>query len=367
VQVKYLDLPKQFSGMNRTPEFDTLFRDCQFILGPQVEEFERRFAALCGVSYAIGLNSGTDALILALKALGIGSGDEVVTAPNSFIASAGAIAVIGARPVFVDVGDDYTMDPALIEKAITPRTRALLPVHLTGNPAAMKEIMAIAEKHGLAVVEDAAQAVGASIYGRMVGSFGIGCFSLHPLKNLNVGGDGGVVTTNSAELNQKIRLLRNHGLINRNESEVFGYCSRLDSIQARVGLFGLDTIDEINGIRNKHAKLYDSLLTELTPNVVIPPRRNGYSQVYHTYVVQVDRRDELMAFLEKNGIETKIHYPIPIHLQKAASYLGYKKGDFPKTEQQAARIITLPVNQFLSDEQIRYVASMIKQFYEKSK
>jgi dTDP-4-amino-4,6-dideoxygalactose transaminase len=365
VRVKYLDLPKQFNGINRSEEFDALFRGCQFILGPQVEEFERQFAALCGVPYAVGVNSGTDALILALKVLNIGPGDEVITAPNSFIASAGAIANVGARPVFADVCDDYTIDPAPIEKAITPRTRAILPVHLTGNPAHMREIMALADKHALPVIEDAAQAAGAAIGNRKVGSFGIGCFSLHPLKNLNVCGDGGVITTASAEIVEKIRLLRNHGLINRNESVLFGFCSRLDSVQAQVGLIGLKTIDEINKKRNENAALYDALLSPLAPKVTIPPRRGDVSQVFHTYVIQVEQRDELIRFLDEKGVETKIHYPIPIHLQKAAASLGYKKGDFPQAEAQAERIITLPVNQFLIKEQIKYVAAMITLFYEK--
>jgi dTDP-4-amino-4,6-dideoxygalactose transaminase len=365
VRVKYLDLPKQFSGINRSEEFDALFRECQFILGSQVEEFERQFAAFCGVPYAVGVNSGTDALILALKALDIGPGDEVITAPNSFIASAGAIAAVGAQPVFADVCDDYAIDPAHIEKAITPRTRAILPVHLTGNPARMDEITALAGKHHLSVIEDAAQAVGAEIANKKVGSFGIGCFSLHPLKNLNVCGDGGVVTTASAEIFEKIRLLRNHGLINRNESIAFGFCSRLDSVQAQIGLIGLRTIDEINNKRNENAALYDALLLPLKPKVIIPPRRSDVSQVFHTYVIQVERRDELIRFLDEKGVETKIHYPIPIHLQKAAAYLGYKKGDFPRAEAQAERIITLPINQFLTKEQINYVTAMITLFCEK--
>ena len=365
MKVKYLDLPKQFIGTNHTPEFDALFSGCQFVLGPQVEEFENRFAELCRVPYALGVNSGTDALILALRAIDVAPGDEVITVPNSFIASAGAIAIAGATPVFVDVCSDYTMDPELIEPAITPKTRAILPVHLTGNPARMHQIMAIAKRHGLAVIEDAAQAVGASIGDDKVGSFGIGCFSLHPLKNLNVCGDGGIITVNDAGLYDKLKLLRNHGLLNRNESVVFGYCSRLDTLQAVVGLQGLASIVDINNKRKLNAARYDSLLASLAPMVTIPPRDENVNQVFHTYVIQVEQRNLLISHLEANDIETKIHYPMPIHLQQAAAYLGYKRGDFPCTEDQSKKIITLPVNQYLTEEQIEYVSNAIISFYRK--
>ena len=363
MQVKYLDLPRQFSGVNRRPECDALFGAAQFILGPQVEEFEKRFAALHRVPYAVGVGSGTDALIIALKILGIGPGDEVITAPNSFIASAGAAVAVGARPTFADVAADYNIDPRKLEAAITPRTKAIIPVHLTGNPARMDAIMPIARKHNLAVVEDACQAVGASLDGKMVGSFGIGCFSLHPLKNLNVCGDGGMITTASSEVCEAAKLLRNHGLVNRNESAVFGLCSRLDTVQAQIGLFGLDALDGITAARIAHARLYDELLAPLAPHIVLPPRAPDAVQVFHTYVVQAERRDALMAFLADHGVETKIHYPIPIHLHKAAAHLGHKAGSFPVAEEQARRIVTLPVNQYVTDEQVRYVAATIAQFY----
>ncbi|MBI3636042.1 MAG: DegT/DnrJ/EryC1/StrS family aminotransferase, partial [Candidatus Rokubacteria bacterium] len=287
-RVPYMELPKQFSDGVVVERIAEEFRRCQFVLGPQVARFEARFARLCGTTRAAGLNSGTDALFLALKALGIGPGDEVITAPNSFVATAGAIVAAGARPVFADVGDDYTIAPALVAAAVTPRTRVIMPVHLTGTPADMDALTAIAARHGLAVVEDAAQAVGASVNGRPVGSLGAaGCFSLFPLKNLGVAGDGGMLTTSSADLDRAVKLLRHHGLASRDECEVFGYNSRLDTLQAIVGDALLDSLDAVTKKRIDNAALYDAALAPLAPDVVLPPRRPGARPVFHTYVVQV--------------------------------------------------------------------------------
>ena len=366
MKVKYVELTKQATVPEILKDIkELLLKTGDFTLGKQVRIFEERFAKLCHTKYAVGVNSGTDALFLSLKAVGIGPQDEVITVPNTFIATVGAIVATGARPVFVDVQDDYNINPDLIEKAITPRTKAIIPVHLTGNPADMPKIIDIAKKRNLFVIEDAAQAISASIDGKPVGSFGItGCFSMHPLKNLNVWGDGGVITTNSDEIYKKLILLRNHGLKTRDEVEIFGYNSRLDTLQAIVANRLMNVLDKITNKRIENAKKYDEAFSKI-PEIKVPPRKKNVKQVYHTYVIQVEKRDQLIKYLEENGIEAKIHYPIPVHLQNAAKYLGYKEGDFPVCEEQTKKIITLPVHQHLSDEQLEYVIKTVKQFYEK--
>lgn len=364
MQVKYLDLPKQFDNEIILERVKEQLRESQFILGPCVEEFEGNFVRLCKTSYAVGVNSGTDAIHLSLKALGIGPGDEVITVPNSFIATTAAIVNAGATPVFVDVGSDYNINVDLISDAVTKNTKAILPVHLTGNPAEMSEIMEIAEKYNLHVIEDASQAAGATIDGRPAGSFGTcGCFSLHPLKNLNVCGDGGVIVTNSKELYSKLLLLRNHGLVNRDEAEIFGYNSRLDTIQAMIANEGLKNLENVINVRINNAGIYDSAFLKLREYITLPPRRKNVRQVFHTYIVSARGRDKLSAFLTENGIENKIHYPIPIHLQKAAGYLGYKEGDFPVAEEQAKSVITLPIHQYLTSDEINCVVDIIMRFY----
>lgn len=364
MQVKYLDLPRQFKNEELLNALRGQLELSHFILGEKVEEFEARFAELCHSAFAVGLNSGADALFLALKALGIGPGDEVITVPNSFVATAGVIVAAGAKLVFVDVGADYNIDVDLIEPAITMNTKAILPVHLTGNPADMPRILEIARQYHLCVVEDAAQAVLAAIDGKSVGSFGdAGCFSLHPLKNLNVCGDGGMLTTDSEEIHEKVKLLRNHGLKNRNEIEFFGYNSRLDTIQATVALHVMKSLNKVTEIKRRHAQIYDNGLRELSDVITLPPRRENVKQVFHTYIVQVKQRATLMEYLQEHGIETKIHYPVPIHLQKPCREMGYKPGDFPVSEQQAEAIVSLPVHQHLTEDQIHYVIGTIKKFY----
>jgi dTDP-4-amino-4,6-dideoxygalactose transaminase len=334
-----------------------------FILGNEVVVFEERFASLCGVPHAVGLNSGTDALILALRALDIGRGDEVITAPNSFVASASCIAVVGATPVFVDVRDDYNLDPALLERAINPRTRAIIPVHLTGRPADMDPILEVARSHGLHVIEDCAQAVVAEYKGKRVGSFGtFGCFSLHPLKTLNACGDGGMLTTRDPELAERIRLLRNLGLKTREDAVVWSSNSRLDSIQAALLLVKLKYLEHWTERRRANARIYQEKLAGL-PRVQTPDERPFEKAVYHTFVVQAERRDSLRKFLADRGIQSNIHYPIPIHLQTVARSLGYGPGSFPVAEAQAQRILSLPVFPALTSEEIQYVASQIHEFY----
>jgi dTDP-4-amino-4,6-dideoxygalactose transaminase len=336
----------------------------QFILGEDLVKFENTFANLCGTKYALGVANGTDALFLSMKVMGIQQGDEVITAPNSYLASASSIFLAGATPVFADVREDFNIDPEQIRKAITSRTKAIIPVHLTGRPADLDAILTIAKENHLAVFEDCAQAVCAEYKGKPVGSFGnTGCFSLHPLKNLSACGDGGVITTNNEDLYQKLLKARNHGLRNRDECEFWSYNSRLDNLHAAMLNVKLNKLDEWTDRRREIAAYYYDRLSGL--DMVIPKDKSTEKAVYHTFIIQTNRRDKLKNFLSEKGIDTKIHYPIPIHLQDAAKYLGYKKGDFPVTENQTETILSLPVFPELSDEQIEYVADTINRFFKK--
>jgi dTDP-4-amino-4,6-dideoxygalactose transaminase len=336
----------------------------QFILGEETERFEREFAALCGVKHAVGVNSGTDALILALKCLGIGPGEEVITPPNSYLASASCVELAGARPTFADVRMDLNLDPEALTRAITPRTRAVIPVHLTGKPAPMKEISEIARRHGIEVIEDAAQAVGAKLEGQAVGSLSrVGCFSLHPLKNLNACGDGGVLVTNDDAICQRARLLRNHGQPNRNDCLEFSMVSRLDSVQAACLRVKMRHLPEVTKARRAHAEHYRARLGGC-PRLQCPSDGPGEFCVYHTFVVQADRRDELVRHLEGAGIGTAIHYPVPIHLMTVGRKLGHREGDFPVTERLAGRILSLPIYPELTPAQIDDVADAILAFYK---
>lgn len=335
----------------------------QFILGDEVLEFEKRFAELCDVRYAVGVNSGTDALILALKVLGVGPGDEVITVPNSFVASASCIALLDAKPVFVDVRDDYNIDPTLIEQAITPRTKAILPVHLTGRPADMGPILDIAKHYSLHVVEDCAQAVTAEYKGKRVGGFGtIGCFSLHPLKTLNACGDGGVLTTNDTALAERFKILRNIGLKSRNECVTWSGNSRLDSIQAAILLVKLNYLGAWTERRRANAHFYQQHLAGLQ-QLIIPNEESYEKAVYHTFVIQADLRDELKIYLAECGIETAIHYPVPIHFHKAAEKLGYGLGSFPTTERHAQRILSLPIYPELTTKELSYIVESIQKYF----
>jgi dTDP-3-amino-2,3,6-trideoxy-4-keto-D-glucose/dTDP-3-amino-3,4,6-trideoxy-alpha-D-glucose/dTDP-2,6-dideoxy-D-kanosamine transaminase len=342
-----------------------------FTLGKALSVFENNFARKVKVKHAIGVASGTDALYLVLKAKGIKAGDEVITAPNSFVATAASVALTGATPVFVDVRDDYTIDPTLIEKAITKRTKAIIPVHLTGNLADMDPIMELARKYKLFVLEDVAQAAFAKYDGKFTGTIGLaGAFSFHPLKVLNVWGDGGIITTNDDDLAKLLKLWRNHGLVNRNEVDFFAHNSRLDTFQAAVADYTLKQVDKLLEKRRQNAMVYDRLLLELEPNVHVPNRHLSSTKtqpVFTNYVVQVTDREKLIEWLTRKSIRVVIQYPIPIHLQKAAKYLGYKKGDFPVCERQAENIVTLPVHQYLKEKDIRYVCQTIKEFYTSKK
>jgi dTDP-4-amino-4,6-dideoxygalactose transaminase len=310
----------------------------------------------------VTLNSGTDALILAMRALNIGPGDEVITPPNSFVASTAAIVAVGASPVFADVLPDQNIDPAAVEAAVTPRTKAIMPVHLTGRMADMNPLMAIADKHALAVIEDSAQAVGSTYDGRMSGTIGtFGCFSAHPLKNLNAAGDAGFLVTADAELAARIRRLRNHGLINRSDVQEWGIVSRLDTLQADVLRIRLRNLPSVIERRRRNAAQYRAELAGLP--LFIPPCRNIEFNTFHTFVVQTDRRNDFQKYLADKGIETAIHYPVPIHLQPAAAHLGLGRGAFPVTERQADQILTLPINQFLSAADISYICATAREYF----
>lgn len=339
-------------------------RKGDFTLGRAVDEFEKRFAKLAGTKHAIGVGSGTDALFLSLKALGVGPGDEVITTPFTFYATIGAIVTAGAKPVFVDVKEDYNIDPSRIEKAITKNTKVILPVHWSGKPCDMDAIQKIAEDHNLQIVEDACHAITASYKGRPAGSYGIsGCFSMHPLKNLNVWGDGGLACTNDDAFADKMRLLRNHGLRDRDTCDVFAYNSRLDTIQAVVADHLLDKLPNISESRIRNAAYLDKHLGAIK-GVTIPPRDAGeIRQVYHIYSLRFERRDELQKFLEARGIDAKVHYPVPMHLQPAAKEYGHKKGDFPVAEAICASVMSLPVHEYITQEQCDQMIAAVEEFY----
>lgn len=358
----YLD--RQFSDYPEIlKKIEGLVQRGDFTLGEEVDRFERRFAEMAGTPYAIGVGSGTDALFLSLKALGIKEGDEVITTPFTFFATIGAIVTAGARPVFADVGKDYNLDPSKIESKITSKTKAILPVHWSGLICDMFEINAIAKKHGLYVVEDSCHAINATYKGQRAGSFGdLAGFSMHPLKNLNIWGDGGVITTRSKDLYEKLSLMRNHGLASRDVCEVFSYNSRLDTLQAIVANHLLNKIETITNGRIANSNRFDEKLRGI-PQLNIPTRNPDKKHVYHLYMFGAEDRDGLKAHLIKNGIDAKVHYPIPMHLQPAAKDWGYRKGDFPIAEGVANSVISLPVHEFITEAEQDIVVDSIRRYY----
>jgi dTDP-4-amino-4,6-dideoxygalactose transaminase len=339
-----------------------VLENTSFILGPEVSHFEENFAAYCGVQHAVGVNSGTSALFLALSAFDIGRGDEVITAANTFVATVEAIIYTGATPVLIDIDEDtYNMDPDKIEAAITERTKAIMPVHLYGQPAEMDRIMDIAAARGLMVIEDAAQAHGAKYRGARTGSFGkCGCFSFYPGKNLGAYGEGGAIVTDDGELAEKLRMLRDHGQAKKYQHQVVGYNMRLEGFQGAVLDVKLRKLDEWNSARRNNAALYSSQLAE--SEVVTPKAPEHVEPVYHLYVIRTKKRDELQAHLQSKSIATGLHYPIPIHLQEGYAHLGYREGDFPVTERCAAEILSLPMFAELTGEEIAEVAREINAF-----
>lgn len=363
MHIPFVDLKAQYTALKAQMDaaIQSVLDRTAFVLGKEVTEFEKAFAAYIGVKHCVGVCSGTDALEMALRASGIGPGDEVITVPNTYIATCEAISQAGATIRWIEVDPrTYNMDPANIEQAITPRTKALLPVHLYGQPADMNSILAIARRHGLKVIEDCAQAHGATYQGQLVGTFGeVACFSFYPGKNLGAYGDGGAVSTNDDGIADRVRLLRNHGQREKYVHLIEGYCHRLDNLQAAVLGIKLPHLDDWNAARRRNAALYDRLLADI-PGVVTPYVAPGVEHVYHLYVIQVPRRDHVLAALKEAGIETGIHYPIPLHEQPAYARLGHKAEDFPISRDLGPRILSLPMCPELTDEQIQYVADTLR-------
>jgi dTDP-4-amino-4,6-dideoxygalactose transaminase len=336
-----------------------------FVLGKNVMAFEDQFAAYCGAAFAIGAGNGTDALQLALMACNIGAGDEVITAPNSATFTALAISATGAKPVFVDIHPDtYNMDPQKLEQAIGPQTKAIMPVHLYGQPADMDAILAIARKHSLLVIEDAAQAHGALYKGQRVGTLGdIGCFSFYPSKNLGAFGDGGLVTTNQPEIAERVRMLRNGGQKSRYDHQLLGINSRLDEMQAAILRVKLPYLDKWNDVRRHIAALYTALLgdSDVEPPLEMPQAKH----IYHLYVIRCQARDALQKHLAEHGVETAIHYPTPIHLQGAYRWLNLSRGSFPVAERYAEEVLSLPIYPELTENKVRTIASHIRDWHPK--
>ena len=363
-RVRYSYLAQQFSNPNNIlKKIKEVVEKGDFTLGKAVKEFEGNFSNLLGVKNSLGVASGTDALKISLKALNIGYGDEVITVANTFVSTIGAINEVGAKPVLVDCDDSYCIDVELIEESITKRTKAIIPVHLTGTMPDMNRISEISKRYGLKIIEDACQSILASFDGEKAGTWGdTAAFSFHPLKNLNVWGDGGMIVTNDNTLADRIRLFRNNGIRNRDEVEVLGYNSRLDSIQAVVANSLLSQAVSDTDKRIANARYYDEALIEI-PQVKIPDRPESVKQVYHIYQIRVTNRDQCVKHCLDRGIEIKIHYPIPLYRQKALEYLGYKTGQFPVTECHSKEVISLPVDQYITQTEQDIVIDTIKEFY----
>jgi dTDP-4-amino-4,6-dideoxygalactose transaminase len=360
-KVAFVDLYQQHQAIEEelVEVFRRVLRKSSFILGPEVVAFEKDFAAYVGAADCIAVNNGTTALQLVLAALGIGPGDEVITVANTFIATAEAISAVGARPVFVDVDPvSYTMDPELVEAAITPNTKALLPVHLYGQAADVDALLEIAQRHNIHLVEDACQAHGAIYKGRKAGSLGVaGCFSFYPGKNLGCLGEGGAVVTSNSELAARMRMLRDHGSVKKYEHSLPGYNFRLEGLQGGFLSIKLKHLDRWNARRREVAKLYHELLSETS--LGLPVEMGWGEHVYHLYVIQADDREALRLALNAAGVECGLHYPVPLHLQAAYADLGYEKGSFPVSEQLSSHILSLPMHPFITDEEVKRVASVL--------
>lgn len=366
--IPIVDLKAQYDSIKE--EIDEVIKkvlnSTSFIMGEELSKFEQEFAQFCSTKYAIGVANGSDALILALIACGIGKGDKVITVPHTFIATTEAITHVGGKIVFVDIDPKtYTIDVAKIEEKITENTKAIIPVHLYGQPADMDPIMELAKRYDLKIIEDAAQAHGAEYKNKKIGSIGdAACFSFYPGKNLGAYGDGGIITTNNDEIANQIKLLRNHGRISEKyKHDIEGYSSRLDNLQAAILRVKLRYLNEWNRKRRENAKKYNELLNGVSG--IITPYEADYSKhVYHLYVIRTKNRNKLREELQSKGMATGIHYPIPLHLQPAYNYIGYKEGDFPVTEKASQEILSLPMFAELSENLIMEICYLVKNFYK---
>lgn len=361
--VPFVDLAAQYQEIkvDFLRQLDDLGASGQYILGEQLFQFEKELASFCESKHVIAVANGSDALFLILKALGIGPGDEVITAPNSFVASAWVIAATGATPRYCEVDEGYNLDPKQLSKTITKRTKAIIPVHLAGIPCKIEEVVNVAREYQIEVIEDCAQAIGARFRNKHVGNFGTaGGFSLHPLKNLGVLGDGGFLTTNDSNLDAEIRLLRNHGLVDRDHVKIWGYNSRLDEIQALIGRLKLRHLNSWNERVREIASNYQEALSRIVETLKVP---RDSLPVWHNFLVFTEKRDSLRNHLLTRGIDTRIHYPIPIHLQEVHGN-EYVRGSFPKAEYQSTNSLSLPIYPTLTDHQVEVVTTAVKDFFE---
>ena len=365
MKVRYSYLPEQFSDAEDLwLELKKFVSTGDFTLGKPLKIFEDKFAKLIGTKFAIGVNSGTDAIKLSLKAIGIKPGDEVITASNTFVATVGAINELGAVPVFVDCENNFCINANEIEKKITKKTKAIVPVHFAGFMPNMDLILKLSKKYQLPIIEDACQAILGSYKNKNSGTWGLtGAFSLHPLKNINVWSDGGLITTNSKKIYEKILLLRNHGLENRDKVKILGYNSRLDTFQAIVGNWLLPQAKLIAKKRIINANYLDKGFSKIKA-ITIPPRSDMNKSVYHLYMVFAKKRNKLLKYCLSKGIEAKVHYPVPMYLQKACNFLNHKKGDFPITDFHSRNLISFPCDQHLSKVKLDYIIKTVKNFYE---
>ncbi|MGD9153205.1 MAG: DegT/DnrJ/EryC1/StrS family aminotransferase [Gammaproteobacteria bacterium] len=367
MKIPIVDLNAQHQQIQNELEkaIDCVIKKGDFISGDLINKFEENFARFCNVKYAVGCSSGTSALHLALLSCGIKAGDEVITTPHTFIATAEAISQVGAKPIFVDINaQTFNIDPNKIEQAITKKTKAIIPVHLYGQCADMQPIIKIAKKYKLKIIEDAAQAHGASYNHQNAGSFGdTACFSFYPGKNLGAFGDAGIVVTNNKALAEKMRVLANHGRKAKYEHSILGYNYRLDTIQAAILNIKLKHLSKWNKARKRIAEVYNKKLASIL-ELSLPTVQNNNEHVYHLYVIKTKQRNKLQKYLSQKGIATGIHYPIPLHLQKAYSFLGHKKGDFPEAEKIAKQILSLPMHPYLNQQQQSFIVKNINHFFK---
>jgi len=364
-KISVVNLGKQYERLQNEIDqaISRVIKSGQFILGEEVLKFEEELARYMGAKHVIGVSNGTDALVLSLRALGISTGDEVITSAFSFFASAEAIASLGARPVLVDIDlDSYNIVVAKVEEKITKKTKAILPVHLYGNPADMKPLLKVAGKHKLKVIEDTAQALGAEVGGRKVGTFGnVGITSFFPTKNLGCFGDGGAVFTDDDQIAEEIRLLRVHGAKKKYWHERIGYNHRLDALQAGILRVKLPYLNGWNERRREIAKRYSDCLKGI---VAVPTIQEGKRHIFHQYTIRTPRRDALQGFLRERGIETLVHYSTPLHLQPVLAHLSYKEGVFPESEKAGREVLSLPIYPELEEEEVEYVCDTIQEFFQ---